>query len=48
VNCFLTHSNNIHVIAVEVSGAKISNLLNNMLSSRLFEMFLQNQSSRWR
>jgi hypothetical protein len=31
-----------------VSCAKISNLLNNMLSNRFFQVFLRNQSSRWR
>jgi hypothetical protein len=28
--------------------AKISNLLNNMLSHRFFQVFLRNQSKRWR
>jgi hypothetical protein len=28
--------------------AKISNLLNNMLSNRFFQVFLRNQSRRWR
>jgi hypothetical protein len=31
-----------------VPCAKISNLLNNMLSNRFFQVFLGNQSSRWR